>query len=140
MGYMSFDHDEMGLVAKSRGIFSLGFPYTMFAGEVRWLTTYEAIPYPLALSGLLFGYSEWSMRLPASSMGTICIGVIGLMGRRLFDWRTGLVAALFLCLHAPKHPVGPERFLPTQCQLMAMLTFWLFYEAIRISTTSIESS
>ncbi len=55
LGYMSFDHDEMGQVAKSKGIFSLGFPYTMAAGEVRWTTTYEAIPYPLAL----FWISLW---------------------------------------------------------------------------------
>ncbi len=27
LGYMSFDHDEMGLVSKSKGIFKLGFPY-----------------------------------------------------------------------------------------------------------------
>ena len=52
LGDMSFDHDEMGLVAKSKGIFSLGIPYTVFAGEVRWITTYEAVPYPLALAGL----------------------------------------------------------------------------------------
>jgi len=131
LGYMSFDHDEMGLVAKSNGIFSLGFPYTMFAGEVRWLTTYEAIPYPLALSGLLFGYSEWAMRLPACLMGTVCIGVIGLMGRRLFDWRTALVAAFFYACLPLNIRWAQNAFYPTQCQLMAMLTFWLFYEAIR---------
>ena len=33
LGDMSFDHDEMGLVAKSRGIFSLGFPYTIVRGR-----------------------------------------------------------------------------------------------------------
>ena len=131
LGYMSFDHDEMGLVAKSRGIFSLGFPYTIFAGEVRWLTTYEAIPYPLALSGLFFGYSEWAMRLPACLMGTVCIGVIGLMGRRLFDWRTGLVAAFFYACLPLNIRWAQNAFYLTQCQLMAMLTFWLFYEAIR---------
>ncbi len=57
LGFMSFDHDEMGLVAKSKGIYTLGFPYTSFAGEARWVTTYEAVPYPLALSGL-FGYQN----------------------------------------------------------------------------------
>ncbi len=88
LGYMSFDHDEMGLINKSQGIFKLGFPYLIFAGEVRWITTYELVPYPQALSGLIFGYSEWSMRLPSCIMGTLCIGVIAL------------------------HPVGAKRFLP----------------------------
>ena len=128
---MSFDHDEMGQVTKSKGIFTLGFPYTLAAGEVRWTTTYEAVPYPLAFFGFLFGYSEWSMRLPACLMGTICIGVIGLMGRRFLTG--GLVflrpSSMPVC-HSIS--VGPKmRFTYRKCQLMAMLTCWLFYEAIR---------
>jgi hypothetical protein len=131
LGSMSFDHDEMGLVAKSKGIYILGFPYTLFAGEVRWLTTYEAVPYPLALSGLIFGYSEWSMRLPACLMGTICIGVIGLMTRRLFDWRTGLITAFIYACLPFNIRWAQNAFYLSQCQLMAVLTFWFFYEAIR---------
>jgi len=128
---MSFDHDEMGLVSKSKGILVLGFPYVEFAGQIRWLTTYEAVPYPLALSGFLFGYSEWSMRLPSVIFGTLTIGVLGLMGMRLFNWRTGLfLAFIYACL-----PLnirwGQNSFYPSQCQLMAVLTYWLFYEAIR---------
>jgi hypothetical protein len=132
LGDMSFDHDEMGLVAKSRGIFNLGIPYTLFAGEVRWITTYEAVPYPLALAGLLFGYSEWSMRLPACLMGTICIGVIGLMGWRLFNWRSGLFAAFIYACLPLNIRWSQNAFYLTQCQLLAMLTFWLFFEAIRV--------
>lgn len=131
LGYMSFDHDEMGLVAKSKGIFQLGFPYTTYAGEVRWLTTYEAVPYPLALSGLFFGYSEWAMRLPACLMGTLCIGLIGFMGRRMFDWRIGLFAALVYACMPLNIRWAQNAFYLSQCQLMAMATFWLFYEAIR---------
>ncbi len=131
LGYMSFDHDEMGLVAKSQGIFHLGFPYTLFAGEVRWATTYEAVPYPLAFFGFLFGYSEWSMRLPACLMGTLCIGVIGLFGKRLFDWRVGLFAALVYACLPLNIRWAQNAFYLSQCQLMAMLTYWFFYEAIR---------
>jgi 4-amino-4-deoxy-L-arabinose transferase-like glycosyltransferase len=132
LGYMSFDHDEMGLVAKSKGVLELGFPYTSFAGEIRWITTYEAVPYPLALSGFLFGYSEWSMRLPSCLMGTLCIGVMGLMGRRLFGWRTGLFAALIYACLPLNIRWAQNAFYPTQCQFIAMLTFWLFYEAIQL--------
>src|SRR5262249_49481871 len=128
LGYMSFDHDEMGLVSKSKGIFKLGIPYVEFAGQVRWLTTYEAVPYPLALSGGLFGYSEWSMRLPSCLFGTALIGVLGLMGRRLFNWRTGLVLAfVYACL--PLNIRWAQNcFYPSQGQLMAVLTYWFFYE------------
>ena len=132
LGYLSFDHDEMGLITKSKGIYKLGFPYTIYAGEIRWLTTYELVPYPLALSGLIFGYSEWSMRLPACIMGTLCIGVIALMGRRLFNWRTGLFAAFVYACMPLNIRWAQNAFYLTQCQFMSMLTIWLFYEAIRV--------
>ena len=132
LGYMSFDHDEIGLINKSKGIFKLGFPYTVYAGEVRWITTYELVPYPQALSALIFGYSEWSMRLPSCIMGTLCIGVIALMGRRLFNWRVGLFAAFVYACMPLDIRWAQNAFYPSQCQFLTMLTIWLFYEAIRI--------
>jgi len=132
LGYMSFDHDEMGLVTKSKGIFKLGFPYVVYAGEIRWLTTYELVPYAQALSALFFGYSEWSMRLPSCIMGTLCIVVIALMGRRLFNWRVGLFAALVYACMPLDIRWAQNAFYPSQCQFLTMLTIWLFYEAIRI--------
>jgi len=132
LGYMSFDHDEYGLIQKSKGIYTLGIPYGLFAGEVRWATTYEAVPYPLALSGLIFGNSEWAMRLPACIMGTLCIGIIALMGRRLFNWRVGLFAAFVYACMPLNIRWGQNAFYLTQCQLMSMLTIWLFYETIRV--------
>ncbi|PYK24371.1 MAG: hypothetical protein DME59_13925 [Verrucomicrobia bacterium] len=132
LGYMSFDHDEYGLVNKSNGIFKLGFPYLIFAGEIRWITTYELVPYPQALSGWIFGYSEWSMRLPSCIMGTLCIGVIALMGRRLFNWRVGLFTAFVYACMPLDVRWAQNAFYPSQCQFMSMLTIWLFYEAIRV--------
>jgi Dolichyl-phosphate-mannose-protein mannosyltransferase len=132
LGFMSFDHDEMGVITKSKGIYTLGIPYTTYAGEVRWMTTYEAIPYPLALSGLFFGYSEWSMRLPACIFGTLTIGVIGLMCRRLFDWRTGLFAAFVYACLPLNIRWAQNAFYLSQCQFLTILAMWLFYEAIRL--------
>ena len=132
LGYMSFDHDEMGLVTKSKGIYTLGFPYGVYAGEIRWATTYEACYYPLALSGLIFGYSEWAMRLPSCIMGTLCIGIIALMGRRLFNWRVGLFAAFVYACMPLNIRWAQNAFYLSQCQFLSMLTIWLFYEAIRI--------
>ena len=131
-GVMSFDHDEFGEVQKSKGIWELGFPFNRVAGRIRPATTYELVPYPMAVTSRLFGVSEWSIRLPAVIMGTLCIGIIALMGRRLFNWRTGLIAAfIYACL-----PVdirwAQNAFHPQQCQFMAMLTFWFFYEGIRV--------
>ncbi len=128
---MSFDHDEMGLVGKSKGILKLGFPYTLYAGDPRPATTYEAVPYPMAISGFLFGYSEWSMRLPSCLMGTLCIGLLGLMGRRFFNWRTGLCTALVYACLPLNIRWAQNAFYLTQCQFLSMLTVLLFYEAFR---------
>jgi hypothetical protein len=132
LGYMSFDHDEMGLIAKSKGIYNLGIPYAVVAGQIRWITTYEAVPYPLALSGLIFGYSEWSMRLPACIMGTLCVGAIALMGRRLFNWRTGLFASFIYACMPLDIRWAQNAFYLSQCQFASILTIWFFYEAIRV--------
>ena len=131
LAYMSFDHDEMGLINKSKGIFKLGFPYIVYAGEIRWITTYELVPYAQALSALFFGYSEWSMRLPNCIMGTLTIGVIALMGRRLFNWRVGLFAAFIYTCMPLNIRWAQNAFYPQQCQFLTLLTMWFFYEAIR---------
>ncbi|MBF0594283.1 MAG: glycosyltransferase family 39 protein [Candidatus Omnitrophica bacterium] len=44
------------------------------------------------------GSSEVILRLPAAICGTLSIGVVFLVGRRLFSWREGLVAALLMAL------------------------------------------
>src|SRR5438105_371626 len=131
-GVMSFDHDEYGEVQKSKGIWELGFPFNRVAGRISPATTYELVPYPMAVTSRLFGESEWSIRLPAVIMGTLCIGIVALMGRRLFNWRTGLIAAfVYACL--PLNILWAQNcFHPQQCQFMAMLTFWFFYEGIRV--------
>ena len=131
-GAMSFDHDEYGLVQKSKGIWELGFPFYRIAGTIKLATSYELVPYPMAVTSLLFGDSEWAMRLPALIMGTLCIGIVALMGRRLFNWRTGLIAALIYACLPMNIRWAQNCFHPQQCQFMAMLTFWFFYEGIRV--------
>src|SRR5437899_640941 len=131
-GVMSFDHDEYGEVQKSKGIWELGFAFNRVTGRIRPATTYELIPYPMAVTSRLFGESAWSIRLPAVIMGTLCIAIIALTGRRLFNWRTGLIAAfIYACLPLDIR-WAQNAFHPQQCQFMAMLTFWFFYEGIRV--------
>jgi len=131
-GAMSLDHDEYSVILKSKGIWELGFPFQRLAGEIRPATTYELVHYFVAASSLFFGESEWAVRLPSLVMGTLCIGLIALMGRRLFNWRTGLIAALIYACLPMNIRWAQNAFYPQQCQFMALLTFWLFYEAIRV--------
>ncbi len=130
--FISFDHDEMGVIQKSKGVFVRGFPFNEYLGTIHPATTYELVGYVLAVFGGIFGYSEWSMRLPSCIWGTLTIGVVALMGRRLFNWRTGLIAAFIYACMTLDIRWAQNAFYVQQCQFFSMVTFWLFYEAIRV--------
>ena len=72
------------------------------------------------------------MRLPSCIMGTLCIGVIALMGRRLFNWRVGLFTAFVYACMPLDIRWAQNAFYPSQCQFLTLLTIWFFYEAIRV--------
>ena len=55
---MSFDHDEYGLIQKSKGIWELGFPFNRIAGEIKPATTYELVHYPMAITAC-----SWRVRM-----------------------------------------------------------------------------
>ena len=111
LGYMSFDHDEMGLVNPSKGIFKLGFPYNVFAGEVRWLTTYEASPLPASSVRLdlwLFGVVDAVARL---RLRNALHRDHRPDGSSLFQLACRTVRRFRLRVHAARYPVGAKRFL-----------------------------
>ena len=58
------------------------------------------------------------MRLPSCIMGTLCIGVIALMGRRLFNWRVGLFAAFVYACMPLDIRWAQNAFYPSQCQFL----------------------
>lgn len=136
LGFISFDHDEMGIITKSKGVFQRGYPYNEIRGVIKPVGTYELIPYSVAISGKIFGYSEWSTRLPSCLCGTLTIAVIIVMGRRLFNWRTGLISGLIYACLTLNIRWAQNAFYLQQCQLAAMLTFWFFYEAISVRPLS----
>lgn len=49
-----------------------------------------------AISFMLFGVNETAARLPAALSGAACVFVTYLLGRRVFDARTGLLAAIII--------------------------------------------
>jgi len=46
----------------------------------------------------LLGLSEWSTRLPVALAGIVTIFLVGLIGRRWFNYKVGLLAALLLAI------------------------------------------
>jgi hypothetical protein len=127
----SLGHDETGLILMSWGLLKVGFPYVQAGSFTKWAATYELVPYPLALSSLIFGVTPFAYRLPSLIFGTATIGLIGWVGYRMMGWRVGLVAALiYACLPMPIF-WARDGFYPSQMTCFALLTFWFFYEAIR---------
>jgi hypothetical protein len=125
------DQDDIFMRSCTKGIFQRGYPSIDYGGVPLRLTTYELVPYPMALSALVFGWSDWAMRVPALLFGTLTIFLIGRMGRMLFNRWVGLFAALiyaclpwtvFWALHC---------FHPSQAQFFAVLSITSFYAAIR---------
>lgn len=127
----SFAHDEASLARFSQGIIRKGLPYVIMGSYTRWLTTYELVTYPLALFSWLFGPSVSAFRLPALIFGVLTIGLIGWVGYRMADRRTGVLAALIYAFLPSAIAWSRDGFYPSQECFFALLTFWLFYEAIR---------
>jgi 4-amino-4-deoxy-L-arabinose transferase-like glycosyltransferase len=65
--------------------------------------TINPIPYACVAGTIrLFGVSEWSVRLVPALVGTLCVPVVAFIGGRLFERRTGRLAALFVAV-SPWH-------------------------------------
>ena len=131
LSFQSLTHDEVGMVLQAEGIIDKGYPYKMIGSIKKLLTTYEVLPYPIALSIALFGLSDFSVRLPSLLFGTATIILIAYVGRRMFDERVGFFAALIYVFLPGSIIWAQNAFYPQQCQLAALATSYLFYCAIR---------
>jgi Dolichyl-phosphate-mannose-protein mannosyltransferase len=128
---VSFAHDEASMARFSEGILKLGLPTVTNGGYKKWLTTYELVPYPMALSSLILGQTVFAYRLPALIFGSLTVGLVGWVGYRIFDWRTALVSALIYAFLPSPIQWARDGFYPSQDCFFAVLTFWFFYEALR---------
>ena len=127
-------HDETIMVLQARNVLLAGYPYIQAGSYTRLLSTYELLPYPIALSIAILGNNVLAYRLPALIFSSATIALIGYVGYRMMDWRTGILAATIWALLPI--PIGWARdgFYPSQECFFALGTFWLFFEAIRGKT------
>ena len=77
----------------------------------------------------LFGLDVWTTRLPAALAGIAAVWLAWDVGRRLFDTRTGLLAALFLALAPWSVLLGRLGFGASQCPFFALLPVALMLRA-----------
>lgn len=130
LGYLSYTHDEASMVKFAKGILTKGYPYKTIGPIEKPLTTYELVPYPIALSMGIFGMDEFGARLPSLFFGTITIIIIGITGARLFDKRVGILASVIYAFLPWAIKWSQNTYHPQQTQLFALLTIFFIYLAV----------
>ena len=128
---VSLGSDEVTMIGNADGVVADGYPHSPRGSYDRLLATYELVPYPLALSSLIFGRTEFAYHLPALIFGTLTIALIGFVGTRMCDWRIGLLSALIYACFPPALAWSRNAFYPAQEQFISLAMFWFFFEAIR---------
>jgi hypothetical protein len=129
---MSLDVDEFGVSQYSQGIQKKGYPFIQLGSFEKEVTTYELVSYSVATARQFLGECETAYRLPALIYGTLTIAVIGIAGTRMMGWRVGLTAAFIFATFPAGLFWGKNAFWPSQEQFFSIITFWTFYEAIKV--------
>ena len=80
--------------------------------------------------------SDFALRLPAALFGIMTIPLIFFVGQQVFDRRVGLLAAAIYTF-CPQAVIWAQYLWhPQQTQFFALLTSYLFYQAIRATPIS----
>lgn len=93
--------------------------------------------YPVLLWGWVrvFGHAEWATRLLSALVGAAAIAPLYAIGRRLFDSRTGLVAAALLALNAYAVFYGRESRAYSLMLLTSFVATWLLLRLLERPTS-----
>lgn len=127
----SLDTDEYSLIQFSKGIEQRGFPFIHLGSFKKDITTYEAVPYSIAVGRFFLGETEAAYRAHSLVFATITIALVGIAGARMLGWGQGLTAALIFATYPCALYYGVNAFWPSQQLLLAFTVFWCFFEAIR---------
>ncbi|MDH3997939.1 MAG: glycosyltransferase family 39 protein, partial [Desulfuromonadales bacterium] len=130
-GLTSLSHDEVGIARMAESVLERGYPVNMIGSILKPLTTYEILPYPVALSMLLFGKGELAVRLPSILFGLATSVLIFWVGRRLWGEFTGLFAVAIYTFSPLALLWGTNSFHPQQAQFFCLLTSYLFLNALQ---------
>jgi hypothetical protein len=131
---ISLSHDEISMISYTKGLFQRGFPSRDIGPVIKHLTTYEILPYSIALPVMFLGWSDFSVRFHSVLLGTLEILLLYLLGRMLFDRTIGLVAALIITFHPWCVGWSQNVFYPQLTQLLATLTVIFLWQASDAST------
>jgi hypothetical protein len=130
LGHISLNGDEIGTVRFAQGILHKGYPYVTLGGINKPATTYELLPYPVALSITLFGPDDWAVRLPSALFGIANIAIIFILSRRLAGTGAGLLAsAIYTFMPLEINLARNARYMVSE-QFYAMMCCYSYYRAM----------
>jgi hypothetical protein len=124
-------HDEINMLQYVQGLLTDGYPYKQIGAFRMPINTAEILPFPIAVSTMVFGFNDFAVKLPAVLFGTAVIALLFLVGKTFFNEWVGLFAALIYTFHPQSIIWAQNLYHPQQTQLLALATSYFFYCAIR---------
>jgi len=125
----SLHPDEASLVVKAQGVLDRGYPSIRLALEspAWYVATSELLSYMQALSFIVFGKSEFSLRLPGVLFGILTIPLLYYFGKMIGGARVGLLASATYSLLSSA--IGMTHFAryPSQLAFFGFLTGFLAF-------------
>ena len=126
----SFTQDESTMVLFARGVLERGYPFLRQGSSDFIISTYELVPYPIALAIKLFGDTEITARLPAVAFSGLTTWLIMRFATELFNRRTGALASLLFALLPWSIYWGRNAFYPSQVALATLLSTMAVFRLI----------
>jgi hypothetical protein len=126
-------HDEAMHYRAALGVLERGLPSIRVNEDlpVQYVPTSELMFYGMAAVALVSDDPVYVVRVPAVVWGTLTVGLIYLVGRRLFATPVGLVAAaVYAFSPVCVEMAGFGRYY-SQLQFFALLTVYLYWQTLR---------
>lgn len=116
--------DESTMVEFARGVMARGYPYIYVGSMEVPLSTYELVPYFIAGSASLFGFTDFAVRTPSALFGTLTAFMVFAIGWRWFDRRVALLGGLLYAISPWSIHWSQNCFHPAQTQFFVLLTVY----------------
>lgn len=123
----SIAQDEATMMLFAEGVLERGYPFLRQTTGEFIISTYELLPYPIALSLYIFGESEAAVRLPAIIFACITACLIFLMGERFHCRRVAIVASFSFAILPWSIYWGSNAFYPSQLQCFSLMTILVLH-------------
>ena len=125
LGTLNLVADEGIQALKIEGISKVGYPL-MPSGLID--TNSLLVAYSQYLASVIFGLSEFSIRLPGVVFNLLAIGMIYVFGRSVLDKRTALLAAFLLTFSVWEIELSRYGRMYTLFQLCFLVSLFCFYK------------